>query len=203
MVFLIALLIVAALLLMPVGIDAEYIERQAVVRASVGPVGFPVLTFPRTEEKSRKKKRSPKSRKKKLDRELVVMLIRLGIQALKRLRRRLRIDELQIHLLVSTPDPYQTAMLYGRLNATVYALIPALAQAVELRNQDIQIDVDFDKGRMDAYGRLLLRIYVGQLLVVAAAFGLDFLRWKLEQRREHSNMKTERTEEPWKTESAT
>ena len=203
---LIVLLIVAALLLMPVGIDAEYAERRAVVRAKVGPVGLPVLTFPKTEEekaKQKKRPKKPKEKKKKWDRERIVVLIRLGLRALERLRRRLRVDELQLHLLVSTSDPYRTAMLYGSLNAAVYALLPALTQAVELRNQDIQIDVDFDRGQMEAYGRLLLRIYVGQLLVVGAAFGLGFLRWKLEKRREDSNMKTERTEEPWKTESAT
>lgn len=196
-VLLIMLFLLTVFLLLPVGMDAVCEEKRVTVKVKVGPASLSMLSFPKAgEEKAKKNKRDKREKdKKKMDRELILELIHLGLRALGRLRRRLRIDDLQLYLLVSTSDPYRTAMLYGSINAGVYALLSGLNQAVDVRNQDIQVNVDFDRGRMDLYGRLILTIHVGQLLVVGIIFGYEFLRWKLQKRRELKNIEKERTED--------
>ncbi len=205
---LIILFLLAALLLLPLGIDAEYHAGQTRVKGKLGPVSLPVFTYPRDADapprKKKKKEKRPKPGKpgaetaeeaeEKPDWERWKALLDMGLRALGRFRRKLTVEFFQLHMLISEPDPCRTALAYGAASAAVGTVLPALEQAVHFRDKDVQLRADFGGGGTLLHIRLVLTLRVGQILAIAAAFLWEYLSWKRRQTKAQAPAGEERNE---------
>ena len=84
---------------------------------------------------------------------------------------------LKIHLLVATSDPADTALLYGKLQGVLAAILPPLHCAVRIRDQDIQLFPDFCEESMDVIADVGLRIRPWDVLVVALFAAGGLVKW--------------------------
>lgn len=197
------LALLAAALLTPAAVRLTYDQGELAVRVGWGPVGRTLLPAPekqankkpskpkKTDKHAKKRTKSAENiaeqKKKKLTREQLLYSLEtlppiLG-RALRRTGRRVRIQPLRLHLLVAGSDPADTAMLYGRLQAAQAALLPALHRLVRIREQDIQLFLDFQREELDCIAEIGVSIRLGDALAVALRSGGELLRWLVGFRR--------------------
>lgn len=133
-------------------------------------------------EEPEKKKKKLKINKDQILYSLEKLPPILG-RALKRTGKRIRIVPLKIHLLVAGTDPADTALLYGKLEAALAAGLPTLHQLVRIREQDIQLFLDFQEEQMDCIADVGLTIRPWDVLVIALCAGASALKWFIEFRK--------------------
>lgn len=204
-ILIIILLVLALILLLPVGADACIENSGGYVRIKAGPVSFKLLIFPNKEKKPKAKKerktkkdnepqgKEKKSSKKKFSLEEIMSLVRMGMHALGRFRRRLCIDLLEAKLVCGGSDPYNTAMSFGYISAAVGALLPFADRVFRIGEKRINIDVDFDSGYFSYYVRLILTIQIWEAFYISLAFLYEFIAYKIKRRKE--NRKQERNDD--------
>lgn len=191
-ILLILLLLLIGLMLLPVGVDAEYAPEGFFLRIKAGPARITLLPKkPKKEKKPQKPKTDkPKKEKKpkkkpKLTLDLIFTLVRLALESVSTFRKKLKVELFRLWLLVATKDPYQTATLYGTISAALEALYPFAARALDIRERDVRVNADFTEESMDAAGRLILTIRIGQVVGIGLVFVWKLLVWYLKQRTGH------------------
>ena len=164
MVFLIILgvlvLLIAAIMLIPIGADIGYEKGKIHVSAKAAGVMiqlFPRKKKPETDEpkppkkKKEKKPKKPKEpgeekpkEKKKLDVTLdeILDLLKAVLNGLGYFADRIRVDRFVLHLLVAGYDPYNVAMAYGKVNAWLSGMAP-MCKKLNAKNSDVWTAVDF------------------------------------------------------------
>ncbi len=196
----IIILILLLIFLLPVGVDAAYIDSVFTLKAKLGP--FNIGIVPGKEKAAEEKEKKPKKEKKKkkavdaktepskktkkklkLSFDDVITIIRIALRALGRFRRSISVDKLMLHILTAGPDPYSTVMNYGYFNAAVGALRPLLHKAFRIKDEDYASAIDFEGDKLKVDGRIVLTVRIGEilLLVLCAVFAL--IRWFLGVRR--------------------
>ena len=191
MVFLIILgvlvLLIAALLLIPIGADIGY--EQGKIHVSATAAGAEIRLFPRKKKpesdepkppkKEKKKKEKKKDegdgeepkKKKKLDFTLdeILDLLKAVLHGLGHFAHRIRVDRFVLHLIVAGNDPYNVAMAYGKINAWLSAMAPA-CRKLNAKNSDVWTAVDFtdDWPHLDFAIAMSFRLctVVGMLFVI-------------------------------------
>lgn len=144
-------------------------------------------TEKRAPEKPKPKKKAAKKPRAKINREQILYSLEtlppiLG-RALKRTGRRLRLTPLKVHLLVAGPDPADTALLYGRLEAALGAALPALHRLVRIKDQDVRLFLDFQREQMDLIADVGLSLRPWDLVSVGLRAGGSLLKWYLRFRK--------------------
>lgn len=191
-ILLILLLLLIGLMLLPVGVDAEYNPEGFFLRVKAGPVRLTILPKkpkkpkkPKTEKPEKEKKPKKKKKKPKITLDLIFTLIRLALEAVSTFRKKLKVELFRLWLLVATKDPYQTATLYGTISAALEGLYPFAARALDIRERDVRVNADFTEESMGVEGRLILTIRIGQILGIGLVFVWKLLVWYLKQRTGH------------------
>ena len=198
------LALLAVILLIPVQIRAAYDQGDISALVRFGPVK--ITLYPRPEKTGDKKEKKPKKEKKQrknkktasaadgesateekkkkklnINREQIFYSLEklppiLG-NALKRTGKRIRITPLKVHLLVAGDDPADTALLYGKLEAALAGGLPVLHKLVRIREQDIQLFLDFQEEQMDCIADVGLTIRPWDVLVIGLCAGASALKW--------------------------
>ena len=194
------LLLLAVILLTPAGVRFRYDRGDLSLLVRFGPLKLQI--FPRKEkkpprrkpeetkeepEKPKPKKKAEKKPRAKINREQILYSLEtlppiLG-RALKRTGRRLRLTPLKVHLLVAGPDPADTALLYGRLEAALGAALPALHRLVRIKDQDVRLFLDFQREQMDLIADVGLSLRPWDLVSVGLRAGGSLLKWYLRFRK--------------------
>ena len=176
-------LVLTVLNLLPVGVDAAYTDETFSLAARVGPLRLRLL--PKPPDAKPKKKKSPKPKKKSSSPDIrtILALAKLGLQALNRFRQRLRVQLLRLVFVSGAPDPYDTALAFGYVNAALGALTPLAERALRIDERDIQTGVDFQAERPRIDARIVCTIRIGQIVVIALAFGVGFLKQKMHSKQ--------------------
>ena len=143
-------LVLTVLNLLPVGVDAAYADDVFSLAARIGPFRLRLLP-----------------------------LAKLGLQALDRFRQRLRVQLLRLVFVSGASDPYDTALAFGYVNAALGALTPLAERALRIDERDIQTGVDFQAERPRIDARIVCTIRIGQIVIIALAFGAGFLKQKM------------------------
>ena len=99
------------------------------------------------------------------------------LKALKRFGRHIRIEPLKVHILVATSDPADTAILYGRIQAVLAAVLPSVHNCVKIREQDIRLFTDFCEEDMDFIVDAGIGIPPGDVLNIAFCALGGILKW--------------------------
>jgi len=135
----------------------------------------------KSAEKAKKKKRLLPNREQ-IRYSLRVLPPLLG-RALRRTRRRILLSPLRLAVVFGGPDPADTAELYGKAQALISALVPALKELVRIKNDEIHLATDYDSETTHIAGEIGLTIRIGDLLWIAVSTAAGLLRWLIGFRR--------------------
>ena len=188
-VLLILALVVFLLSRVRLGGVAEYRDEVFSLRLILGPVR--VTLFPREKKKDTPKPEKKPVREKKSGgnepskegggektrRKLPPLgdLLMLALEAAGGLKRKIRIDELMVHLTWASPDPADTATGFGKANALMGMLWPLVDHNFHVKKRDLGVAVDFDRTSPAIDARGSLTMTVGQLVCFGVRFGIKFL----------------------------
>jgi len=187
---LLALLVIA--LLIPVKVRFKYGEDDMLLTVRYGPVNIqllPPVDKPEKEEKKKSpkkekpKKDKPKKPKAKINRDQILYAIEklppiLG-RALKRTGKSIHIDPLKLYILAAGYDPADTALLFGRLEAALYAGFPILEKTLRIENSDVRLFVDFQQEQMDFIADVGVYVRPGSLVWMALRAAGSLFKWFL------------------------
>ena len=147
--------------------------------------------YPKKKEESRKtqeevppEEKTPEKeakQKKKINRDQILYTLdtlpSVVLKAIKRFGKRIRIEPLKIHVLVATSDPADTAILYGKIQSVLAAILPILHQHIKIREQDIQLFTDFCEEDMDCIVDAGIGIAPGDVLLIAFGALGGMMKW--------------------------
>lgn len=173
-----------------VGGIVEYSAEGPLVLLRIGP--FKVELFP-GKPKERKAAKRPKKRREKKEKKgkaqepptlkekaggalaLFRELLPVALEAAGKLFRKLRVDELVLHLTWAASDPASAAIGYGAGQAALGTIWPLLDRSLDIRARDVGVAVDFRATQPVIYARASLSYTVGQLLALGAVSGVKAL----------------------------
>ena len=184
------------LAILPLGVSVHYNADGPVVKLILGPIKLTVIPAkkkPKKEKKEKTKKEkkpkkaaAPKSKqvgadappaaaspekKEKGDSILDFLpLVKTLFDFLGDFRRKLRLDNLQLKLIMAGGDPYDLAMNYGKAWAAVGNLLPKLEQWFVVQKRDIEVECDFVAPQTLVIAHLDLTITLGRLLAAVFKF---------------------------------
>ena len=190
--WLITLLILVLLAVIPLGVSIVYDEDGALVRVIAGPVKIKVYPTPKKDKKPKKEKRAkkekkqpkakkqsessaktepatnaePQPQKKKRGGPITdfLPLVKVLLKFLDGFRRKLRLNVLELKLIMAADDPCDLAVNYGKAWAAVGNLMPQLERVFVIQKRNVEVECDFTADKTRVIARLDLTITVGRLL---------------------------------------
>lgn len=201
--WLIALGIVTLLAVLPLGVGVKYDADGFLVKIIAGPVKFTI--FPRPQKKNSEKKPKPKKEKQSKQAEPVqeksesassqaeappkdppkkkgggsltdfLPLVKTALDMLGTFRRRLRVNLLEVKLVMAADDPCDLAVNYGRAWAAIGNLLPQLEKIFVIKKRNIEVACDFEAAETKVTARLDLTITLGRILATVVVYGVRAL----------------------------
>ncbi len=197
--WLIALGILTALAILPLGVSAQYDSGGALVRLILGPVKLILYPRPHLPPKKEKKPKEKKQEEKTSEKETqeasapvkkkeasgdpqggdwkdFLPLFRVAMDFLGNFHRKLRVRDLEMKLILAGDDPCDLAVNYGRAWAALGNLMPKLERFLVIRKRNLEVECDFTSEKTLVFVRLELTITLGRLLGLAVVYGIRGLR---------------------------
>lgn len=178
---LLILLMLFALGQIRIGAQVEYCEDGLFVRIRAGAFLIPVFPVKKKKAKAKKaEKNKPRGEKKKRGGtlKLVLDLLPLVLETVGKFRRKLRVDQLEMELIICNPDPADAAIQYGQANALLGSLWQPVTRAFHVKDGHAHVGVDFERQTSVIYILASLSLTIAQtlgLIVVFAVKGLAIL----------------------------
>lgn len=189
--WLITLGVLTLLAVLPLGVSARYDAAGVLVRLIAGPVKITLFPRPHKDKKPKKskkkeekapseKKAAPKEEKPKEPQEKksggsltdFLPLVKTALDFLGDFKRKLRVDVLELKLILAADDPCDLAVNYGRAWTEVGNLMPQLERLFVIKKRNVEVECDFTASETKVFARLDLTITLGRLL--AAVFKFAF-----------------------------
>ena len=195
--WLIALGIIVLLAILPLGACVKYNADGPLVKIIAGPIRFTVFPMKKKEKKPKEEK---EKKQKKAEPELAAQdtgktaqkqeekkekggslidflpLVQVALDLLGDFRRKLRLNRLELKLIMAGDDPCDLAVNYGRAWAAVGNLFPLLERAFVIKKRDIEVECDFTASETLVIARLDITITLGRLIALAVRYGIRALR---------------------------
>ena len=197
------LLVIFAVLVLigciPVGVDARYSADGVFLTAKLGP--FLLQLLPQKPKKKPKKQKPQQKQPKKTPAKAepqekkpnpllsggvdgLMQLLDLAFDTLGDLRRKLRVNELTLYVLIGgADDPAKAAMGYGRAWAAIGAITPSLERLFVIKKRDIRPALDYTISNTQIDAHLVTTITIGRSLALALRAGIRFLKILNEQKK--------------------
>ena len=109
-------------------------------------------------------------------------LVQIALDMLGAFRRRLRLNLLELKLIMAADDPCDLAVNYGRAWAAVGNLMPRLERVFVIKKRNIEVECDFESSQTKVIARLDLTITLGRIIATAVVYGvkalIEFLKIK-------------------------
>ena len=102
-------------------------------------------------------------------------LVKLVFRFLGDFRRKLRVNTLELKLIMAGGDPANLAINYGRAWAAVGKLLPQLDRIFVIKKRDIEVECDFTASETLVIARLDLTITLGRLLALVFGYAVRAL----------------------------
>ena len=209
--WLITLSILFLLAVLPLGVSVNYDSDGPLVKIIAGPLRVKVFPLPKKQKKEKKKKemkpdpdaekrdseeaslpkppQPPKPVKEKKPKEKkggsfldFIPFVKLGLNFLGDFRRKLRLNNLELKLILASSDPCDLAVNYGKTWAAVGNLRPTLERWFVIKKRNVEVECDFTASETLVIARLDISITLGRLLSLAAVYGVravkEFLKYK-------------------------
>ena len=184
--WLIALAVVAAIAVLPLGIRIRYDSDGPAGWVLVGPVRAKVFPLPKGEKKPKPQKKEPKPKKaaaatkpaekKGGSLKQFLPLVHLALDLLTDFRRKLRVNCLELNLVLGGDDPCDLAVNYGKTCAAMGNIWPRLEEFFVIKKRDVKIQCDFEASETLITARIDLTITVGRLLSISVWHGFKIIR---------------------------
>lgn len=180
-ILLIVLAVIFLISLIRLGGRATYGEEGFSAVIIAGP--FRIRVFP-VEPKSQKvaKKRNEPDRKARQQTEKnggtvgrIVDLLPTVAEAAGVLKRRIRIDRLNLRVVWGAEDPASAAIGYGRANAILGMIWPLLDNNFKIKDCDLQADVDYGRAVPAVTADAAITMTLGQLVSFVTVYGVKLL----------------------------
>ena len=194
----IAAAIVLILAVLPLGVCIRYNDAGFLLKVIAGPLKITVFPRKRKQKKQKKKpdqvkkgqqiessaseeepprppEAQPEQKEKGGSLTRFLPLIKLGLRFLGDFRRKLRLDNLYVRLILAGDDPCDLAVNYGRIWAAVGNLMPQLERLFVIKKRDIQVECDFTASETCVVAHLDITITLGRLLALALVYGVRVL----------------------------
>ncbi len=195
--WLIALAVIIVLAMLPLGASVKYDSSGVLVRILAGPVRFTV--FPGKKKDKPQKEKKPKEEKPKKKAPAVkkpaddlpepekpkekggpitdfLPLVRIALDCLGDFPRTLRINVMEVKVILAGEDPCDLATNYGRIWAAIGNLWPRLEEIFIIKKRDINVECDFTADVTLVIARLDLTVTLGRLLSWAGRYGFRALK---------------------------
>ena len=199
--WLIAFAIIFLLAILPLGASVKYNSDGPLVRVIAGPIRFTVFPMKKKEKKEKKPKEKKQKKAKKVKKEKpkketeksskttkeekkekggsildFLPLVKVGLDFLNGFRWKLRVNRLELKLIMAADDPADLGMNYGRAWAAVGNLIPRLEQNLVIKKRDIEVECDFTTSETLVIARLDITITLGRIIALVVVTGIRALR---------------------------
>lgn len=186
-----------------VGAAVDYSEAGLFVKVKVGPLRIQILPA-KERKKKQKKEKKPKpasrhpaeegakaetKRSVKNTLSLALRFVPLLGEAAGRLKRKIRIDRLVLHVVWGSADPASAAMGFGAGNAALGMLWPVFEHNFHIKKHDLRVDVDFARKTPALTARAQATMTIGQILSLGLRLGGKALKIYLGVRREQTEQK--------------
>ena len=194
----IAAAIVLILAVLPLGVRVRYNSAGLILRVIAGPLKITVFPRKKKPKKQKVKQKKPKEEQnaepsasedkppqppeaqpeqKEKGGSIARFLpfIKLGLKFLGDFRRKLRLDNLYVRLMLAGDGPCDLAVNYGRIWAAVGNLMPQLERLFVIKKRDIQVECDFTASETCVVAHLDITITLGRLLALALVYGVRVL----------------------------
>ena len=178
------------LALLPLGAAVHYDGGGAAAYLVAGPVKL--LLYPRKAKKEKpkkdkKEKKQKPTQEKKSDSQPkakessggsakdFIPFVKLGLTFLNELRWKLRVNRLELKVVLAAEDPADLALSYARANAALGSLWPLLERSLRIGKRDVSVQCDFEAEKTLVYANLKITITLGRALALAVKYGLRAL----------------------------
>lgn len=155
------------------GLEAEYTDRNLTLKLRLG--AFRIKILPGASKNKHEKKRLKKAPKQKKPITQYLPFLPCALKALKRILRYLRVDKLRVNVIVATPDPADTVVRYGQLNAVIGSLWGPFHRTVQVKDANVHLDVDLQSASSSAEAFLSVSWRISQLFSVLFLFICDLI----------------------------
>ena len=194
----IALGILVLLAVLPLGVSARYNAGGLLVKVIAGPVRITVFPLRKKEKKKPKKTEEPekpaaepapqnppappkpKEESSTQEKGGSILdfwpLVQIALDFLGDFRRKLRLDNLELKLILAGGDPASLAINYGRTWAAVGNLMPHLDRLFVIKKRDIEVECDFTGTETLVIARLDLTITLGRILSLAVVYAIRAIK---------------------------
>ena len=190
--WLITLVILVVLAWIPLGATIRYNTDGLSLKIIAGPIRLTVLPKKNKEEKSKKKpkdKSAPKKVKASSTQPATpkreekggpitdfLPLVNTALDLLNAFRKKLRIDRLELKLIMAADDPCDLAVNYGRAWVAVGNLFPRLERWLVIKKRDVEVECDFEASQTVVIAHVDLTITLGRLLGILIWYGVRALK---------------------------
>ncbi len=185
--WLIALGILILLAILPLGVSVIYNEDGPLVRVIAGFVRIKVFPLKKKEKKAKKEKKTkqknttkktekPKKKQEPSKKGGSVLdflpLLKVAVDFLNGFRKKLRVNRLELKLILAGGDPCDLGLNYGKAWEVLGNITPYLDRVFVFKKRDLDVECDFEADKTLIFARLDLTITLGRLLglVFVAAF---------------------------------
>ncbi len=198
--WLVTLGVIVLLAVLPLGVSVKYNSGGPLVRVILGPLKITVFPLPKKEKKEKKSESPkkteeapapppsnkpvppPKPKEKKPKSESggsfldFLPLVKLALNFLGDFRRKLRLNHLELKLIMAADDPCDLAVNYGRAWAALGNLMPQLEKIFVIKKRDIEICCDFTASETLIIARLDITITLGRILSLVFVYAIRALK---------------------------
>ena len=194
--------ILTLLALVPVGVRVCYDAEGPLVKLVLGPVKLTLFPRPKKDQKPGKEKKEKQSKRKakKTAEEAnlpkppqppadkkqkgkkggslkdFLPVVKLAFDFLGDFRRKLRMNELYLRLILASSDPCDLAVNYGKTWTAVGNFLPALERWFVIQKRDVEVECDFTASETKVIARLEITMTLGRLLSLAAVYAVRGLK---------------------------
>ena len=184
-----------------VGIHAQLTEGYQVLHIRIGLIRFRIYPAKRKAKKGQKEtKKAEKSGEKGKSKKKALPKFKLKDikdavrtlwpplkRALERTRKGIRIDPLDLNLVLGgREDPADAAKLYAYLHAGMWVAMPLLEQVIDIPDPHLHVGMDFLEPKHILAGEASLKARVSTLLSAALIAGIPALKWYLRWKKQQT-----------------
>lgn len=185
--WLIALGVLALIAIFPIGVSACYDEAGPRASVIAGPVRIPVYPGKKKGKKEASKKEAkqtiskPATKKTKENKnggsiQDFLPIVDLVLDFVAAFGRKLRVNHLQLKLILAGSDPSDLAVNYGRGWVILGNLMPLLEKAFIIKKRDLEVECNFLAESTTVIARLDVSVTIGRFLSLVMVHGIPILR---------------------------
>lgn len=184
----IILIILAAIMLIPLGVHVVGREGEFTVAVSVWFYKLRLYPVKKKAKESEEKTEAEIDDKPQKNFDLGfalddwLKLIRVALRALGRFKNGVYFGYIYLHAVVSAPDPYDAVIRYNAVNGFVGSIIPFFENGFKVKRKDIYIGLDMNGEKSNAEFEVSASVRLGCVIAVGLAAGFGFLKILIKNR---------------------